>query len=318
MTDVDQSGRRSRLRSVKLHALVRDHLGHELDADPGRVPARRRADGRRRGVGARRGRPEPRPRAGAGLGPPQRRHVARRPRRARHRAAGPPRRRAPLPDRGLARRRPVAAAGRRRAAASPRAAADPPTSRSSTRSSPAAPCRSSSTASSPVRSAASRSAASSTTPHTGAVRLEVGVGAHDREAFAIMHGDVPTVDALAGVVRGGRRAPSSPAAPHHPLNRLAPERLLRWRLEQDPALLGLARRRDRPSRPCRARTSRTACRASASAGDADGRRSCSSAPSASTSTWSRTRSTPGPQRRGDAGRRGGRSGWSRRPATSCR
>ncbi len=38
-------------------------------------------------------------------------------------------------------------------------------------------------------------------PATGAVRLEVGVGAHDREAFAIMHGDVPTVEALAGVVR---------------------------------------------------------------------------------------------------------------------
>lgn len=74
--------------------------------------------------------------------------------------------------------------------------------------------------------------------HTGAVRLEVGVGAHDREAFAIIHGDVPTVDALAGVVRAvlaHRRAD----APQHPLNRLAPERLLRWRLEQDPAVVGL-------------------------------------------------------------------------------
>ena len=48
-------------------------------------------------------------------------------------------------------------------------------------------------------------------PHTGAVRLEVGVGAHDREAFTIMHGDVPTVDALAGVVARRRRAP--PARP---------------------------------------------------------------------------------------------------------
>ena len=35
---------------------------------------------------------------------------------------------------------------------------------------------------------------------TTGVRLEVGVGAHDREAFAIIHGDVPTRDALAGVV----------------------------------------------------------------------------------------------------------------------
>jgi hypothetical protein len=75
-------------------------------------------------------------------------------------------------------------------------------------------------------------------PHSGAVRLEVGVGAHDREAFAIIHGDVPTIEALAGVVRAvdeHRR----PDAPQHPLNRLAPERLLRWRLEQDPERVGL-------------------------------------------------------------------------------
>ena len=75
-------------------------------------------------------------------------------------------------------------------------------------------------------------------PHTGAVRLEVGVGAHDREAFAIIHGDVPTVEALSGVVEAVR-AHRSPGAPH-PLNRLAPERLLRWRLEQEPSIVGLA------------------------------------------------------------------------------
>ncbi|MGH9271710.1 MAG: hypothetical protein ACRDZ2_10605 [Ilumatobacteraceae bacterium] len=73
---------------------------------------------------------------------------------------------------------------------------------------------------------------------TGAVRLEVGVGAHDREAFTIMHGDVPTVEALAGVV-AAVAAHRRPDAPQHPLNRLAPERLLRWRLQQDPALIGL-------------------------------------------------------------------------------
>ena len=74
--------------------------------------------------------------------------------------------------------------------------------------------------------------------HTGTVRLEVGVGAHDREAFAIIHGDVPTVDALADVVRAvtDRRG----VDPQHPLTRLAPERLLRWRLEQQPAQLGFA------------------------------------------------------------------------------
>ena len=39
----------------------------------------------------------------------------------------------------------------------------------------------------------------------GAARLEVGVGAHDREAFALVHGDLPTVEALAGVVASWRR-----------------------------------------------------------------------------------------------------------------
>jgi hypothetical protein len=75
-------------------------------------------------------------------------------------------------------------------------------------------------------------------PHTGTVRLEVGVGAHDREAFTLVHGDVPTVEALASVVDAvtAHRAADTP----HPLNRLAPERLLRWRLEQEPSLIGLA------------------------------------------------------------------------------
>jgi hypothetical protein len=73
---------------------------------------------------------------------------------------------------------------------------------------------------------------------TGAVRLEVGVGAHDREAFAIVHGDVPTVDALASVVRSVATY-RGVDAPQHPLNRIAPERLLRWRLEQDPGAIGL-------------------------------------------------------------------------------
>jgi hypothetical protein len=76
-------------------------------------------------------------------------------------------------------------------------------------------------------------------PHSGAVRLEVGVGAHDREAFTIIHGDIPTVEALRGVVRAVDEY-RRPDAPQHPLNRLAPERLLRWQLEQDPARLGLA------------------------------------------------------------------------------
>lgn len=76
-------------------------------------------------------------------------------------------------------------------------------------------------------------------PATGAVRLEVGVGAHDREAFAIIHGDVPAESALRGVV-DAVEAHRRPAAADHPLHRLAPERLLRWRLIEDPGAIGLA------------------------------------------------------------------------------
>ena len=72
----------------------------------------------------------------------------------------------------------------------------------------------------------------------GGVRLEVGVGPHDRDAFAIIHGDVPTRQALAGVVTAVAAA-RSPDVPGHPLHRLAPERLLRWRLEQEPWLVGM-------------------------------------------------------------------------------
>jgi hypothetical protein len=71
---------------------------------------------------------------------------------------------------------------------------------------------------------------------SGQARLEVGVGAHDREAFRLLHGDVPPLEALAGVVSrvGVHRRPG--AAPH-PLNRLAGERLLRHRLLAEPGLV---------------------------------------------------------------------------------
>ncbi|WP_117001053.1 hypothetical protein [Desertimonas flava] len=71
-----------------------------------------------------------------------------------------------------------------------------------------------------------------------AVRLEVGVGAHDREAFAMIHGDRPTRDALAEVV-ATVTAVRDVAVPAHPLNRLGAERFLRWQLEEDPAAIGL-------------------------------------------------------------------------------
>ncbi len=70
------------------------------------------------------------------------------------------------------------------------------------------------------------------------VILEVGVGANDREAFQMLHGHLPTTEALAGVVAAVTEQRSSLTV-QHPLNRMAQERFLRWRVEQDPALLGL-------------------------------------------------------------------------------
>ena len=72
---------------------------------------------------------------------------------------------------------------------------------------------------------------------TSGVQLEVGVCAADREAFRLIHGDVPTVQALAEVVRSVA-AHRSADAPHHPLNRLARERFLRWRALADPSIVG--------------------------------------------------------------------------------
>ena len=75
-------------------------------------------------------------------------------------------------------------------------------------------------------------------PTDNGVLLEVGVGANDREAFRMLHGDIPTVEALAAVV-DSVLAHRSSDAPQHPLNRLGQERYLRWQLEQDPALVGM-------------------------------------------------------------------------------
>jgi hypothetical protein len=70
------------------------------------------------------------------------------------------------------------------------------------------------------------------------VFLEVGVGANDREAFRLIHGDIPTIEALASVVEAVA-SHRSPDAPQHPLNRLGQERYLRWRLEQAPGLVDM-------------------------------------------------------------------------------
>jgi hypothetical protein len=85
-----------------------------------------------------------------------------------------------------------------------------------------------------------------TDAYTGVVRLEVGIGQHDREAFQMLHGDVPTVDALAkvvAVVAPHRRHGADP----HPLNRIGRERALRARLIDDPGLVGASRVEAAPS-----------------------------------------------------------------------
>lgn len=72
---------------------------------------------------------------------------------------------------------------------------------------------------------------------TGSARLEVGMGAHDREAFALLHGDKPTVEALADVVTNVKLH-RRPGALAHPFNRIAPERLLRRVAIEQPQLVG--------------------------------------------------------------------------------
>jgi len=74
-------------------------------------------------------------------------------------------------------------------------------------------------------------------PVTGAARLEVGMGAHDREAFAMLHGEKPTVEALADVVGNVKQHRRQGALPH-PFNRIAPERMLRANILEAPALVG--------------------------------------------------------------------------------
>jgi hypothetical protein len=74
----------------------------------------------------------------------------------------------------------------------------------------------------------------------GSATLEVGVGRHDREAFQMVHGDLPTREALASViatVRENRRA----GAESHPLSRLAQERWVRSVLAARPDLVGANR-----------------------------------------------------------------------------
>lgn len=73
---------------------------------------------------------------------------------------------------------------------------------------------------------------------TGEVRLEVGMGAHDREAFALIHGHIPTDEALRSVVETVS-AHRLDDARVHPFNTFGAERLLRARCIERPELVGL-------------------------------------------------------------------------------
>lgn len=74
-------------------------------------------------------------------------------------------------------------------------------------------------------------------PDDGPPRLEVGVGRHDREAFTMIHGDLPTPAALASVI-DAVLAQRRPGASPHPLNRLAAERWLRALVVERPEVVG--------------------------------------------------------------------------------
>jgi len=71
----------------------------------------------------------------------------------------------------------------------------------------------------------------------GSPRLEVGVGAQDREIFAMVHAETPLATSLARVVATVERHRELGIDPH-PLNRLARERLMRWWISQQPDRVG--------------------------------------------------------------------------------
>jgi hypothetical protein len=71
----------------------------------------------------------------------------------------------------------------------------------------------------------------------GEATVEVGMGAHDREAFAMVHGHLPTSEAMQQVVDAVARY-RAPGNDPHPFNRFGAERLFRWQALQDPAAIG--------------------------------------------------------------------------------
>ena len=82
-----------------------------------------------------------------------------------------------------------------------------------------------------------RAADSGESDGAGESELEIGVGAHDRETFKLLHGRTATIESLRKVIAevAARRAVGAQV---HPLNRLARERLLRHYVCQSPQLVG--------------------------------------------------------------------------------
>ena len=72
---------------------------------------------------------------------------------------------------------------------------------------------------------------------TGEARLEVGMGVNDREAFAMVHGELPTEQALRNVIEAVQ-VHREIGAMVHPFNQFGAERLHRWRALQDPTSIG--------------------------------------------------------------------------------
>ena len=74
---------------------------------------------------------------------------------------------------------------------------------------------------------------------TGETRLEVGMGVNDREAFLMVHGELPKEEALRNVIEAVA-VHREPDAMVHPFNQFGAERMHRWRALQDPTSIGFA------------------------------------------------------------------------------
>ena len=85
----------------------------------------------------------------------------------------------------------------------------------------------------------------------GESELEIGVGAHDRETFKLLHGRTATIESLRKVIAevAARRALGAQV---HPLNQLARERMLRHYVCLSPQLVGA--KSLQPAQPPIART----------------------------------------------------------------